>query len=60
MMDESILKTGERAIFALRQLYRSHGYLPYKMSKFEELEYYIRNKDFLISDRFITFNDLGG
>ena len=60
MIDESILKTGERAVFALRQLYRSHGYLPYKMSKFEELEYYIRNKDFLISDRFITFNDLGG
>ena len=55
MIDESILKTGERAVFALRQLYRSHGYLPYKMSKFEELEYYIRNKDFLISDRFITF-----
>lgn len=60
MIDEMILKTGERAVFALRQLYRSHGYLPYKMSKFEELEYYIRNKDFLISDRFITFNDLGG
>ena len=60
MIDEKILKTGERAVFALRQLYRSHGYLPYKMSKFEELEYYIRNKDFLISDRFITFNDLSG
>ena len=60
MIDESILKSGERAVFALRQLYRSHGYLPYQMSKFEELEYYIRNKDFLISDRFITFNDLGG
>ena len=60
MIDEKILKTGERAVFALRQLYRSHGYLPYKMSKFEELEYYIRNKDFLISDRFISFNDLGG
>ena len=60
MIDETILKSGERAVFALRQLYRSHGYLPYKMSKFEDLEYYIRNKDFLISDRFITFNDLGG
>ena len=60
MIDESILKNEERAIFALRQLYRSHGYLPFKMSKFEELEYYIRNKDFLISDRFITFNDLSG
>ena len=60
MIDEGILKTEERAVFALRQLYRSYGYLPYKMSKFEEFEYYIRNKDFLISDRFITFTDIGG
>ena len=60
MIDEKILKTEERAVFALRQLYRRYGYLPYKMSKFEEFEYYIRNKDFLISDRFITFNDCGG
>lgn len=60
MIDASILKPEEQAVFALRQLYRSYGYLPYKMSKFEEFEYYIRNKDFLISDRFITFNDLGG
>lgn len=60
MIDEKILKTEERAVFALRQLYRRHGYLPYKMSKFEEFEFYIRNKDFLISDRFITFNDTGG
>ena len=60
MIDASLLKTEERAVFALRRLYRSYGYLPYKMSKFEEFEYYIRNKDFLISDRFITFTDLGG
>ena len=60
MIDESILKPEEQAVFALRQLYRRYGYLPYKMSKFEEYEYYIRNKDFLISDRFITFNDFGG
>ena len=60
MIDESILKPEERAVFALRQLYRRYGYLPYKMSKFEEFEYYIRNKDFLVSDRFITFNDTDG
>ena len=60
MMDESILKTGERAIFALRQLYRSHGYLPYKMSKFEEYDLYVRNKDFLVSDGIITFTDTAG
>ena len=59
-MDESILKHEEKAVFSLRSLYRKYGYTPYKMSKFEEYEYYIRNKDFLISDRIITFNDTNG
>ena len=59
-MDDSILKSEEKAIFSLRALYRKYGYSPYKMSKFEEYEYYIRNKDFLISDRIITFNDTNG
>lgn len=60
MIDEKILKREEKAVFALRSLYRKHGYLPYKMSKFEEFEFYIRNKDFLVSDRIITFNDTNG
>lgn len=59
-MDETILKSEEKAVFALRSLYRQYGYAPYKMSKFEEYEYYIRNKDFLISDRIIAFNDTNG
>ena len=60
MFNTEILKNEERAVFALRALYRQYGYLPYKMSKFEEYEYYIRNKDFLVSDRIITFNDTNG
>ncbi len=60
MINEAILKSEEKAVFALRSLYRKYGYLPYKMSKFEPYEYYIRNKDFLVSDRFITFNDKSG
>jgi len=60
MLDKALLKTEERAVFALRSLYRSYGYTPFKMSKFEEYEYYIRNKDFLVSDRIITFNDTSG
>jgi len=60
MIRSELLKQEEKAVFALRSLYRSHGYIPYKMSKFEEYEYYIRNKDFLVSDRFITFNDTNG
>ena len=60
MIQTDILKQEEKAALALRSLYRSYGYLPFKMSKFEEYEYYIRNKDFLVSDRFITFNDTNG
>ena len=60
MIDEKLLKNEERAVYTLRNLYRSYGYRPYKMSKFEEYELYLRNKDFLVSDRIITFNDTNG
>ncbi len=60
MLDTQIIKKEEKAVFALRSLYAQYGYLPYKMSKFESYEYYIQNKDFLVSDRIITFNDTNG
>ena len=60
MMDERLLKSEERAVYALRALYRQYGYQPFKMSKFEEYDLYLRNKDFLVSDRIITFNDTNG
>lgn len=56
MMTEAILKNEERAIFTLRSLYRRYGYAPYKMSRFEEYDLYVRNKDFLVSDQIITFS----
>lgn len=59
-MEKTILKNDERAVFALRELYRQYGYLPYKMSRFEEYDLYVRNKDFLISDQIITFADRNG
>ncbi len=59
-MTDGIWKTEERAVFALRSLYRRYGYAPYKMSQFEEYDLYVRNKDFLASDRIITFSDGGG
>jgi len=58
--DESILKYDEKAVFALRNLYRNHGYRQFKMSKFEEYDLYSKNKDFLVSDGVITFNDTNG
>ncbi len=59
-MDNKLLKNEERAIFTLRALYKQYGYLPFKMSKFEEYDLYVQNKDFLVSDRVITFNDTNG
>jgi ATP phosphoribosyltransferase regulatory subunit len=57
---EAILKNDEKAIFRLRSLYRRRGYEPYKMSKFEEYDLYVRNKSFLVSDNIITFTDTDG
>ena len=60
MIDERLLKSDERAMLSLRSLYRSYGYSPFKMSKFEEYDLYVANKDFLVSDRVIAFNDTNG
>ena len=57
---DNILKKEERAALLLRQLYRRYGYQPYKMSRFEEYDLYVRNKDFLVSDQVITFSDHRG
>ncbi len=57
---DSVLKYEEKAVFGLRALYRKFGYTQYKMSKFEEYELYVRNKDFLVSDNVITFTDTNG
>ena len=54
------LRRDERAALSLRSLYRAYGYHQYKMSKFEEYDLYVRNKDFLISDHVITFTDASG
>ena len=54
------LKHEERAAFALRDLYSRYGYLPYRLSRFEEYELYARNKDFLGDQRIITFSDPAG
>jgi ATP phosphoribosyltransferase regulatory subunit len=59
-LDEKVLKNGEHAVFELRALYQRYGYTQYKMSKFEEYDLYVENKDFLVGDGVITFNDTDG
>ena len=61
MTDYTSVLTGEERIFlALRELYSRNGFDHYRMSKFEEYDLYVRNKDFLVSDNVITFTDTDG
>jgi len=60
MLNIKTLKNEELAAYTLRSLYSRFGYTRYKMSKFEEYDLYVRNKDFLISDGIITFTDTSG
>ena len=53
-------QTGEEAIRGFRALYRSYGYRRYKMSKFEAYDLYVENKNFLASERIVTFPGVGG
>ena len=59
-MELNDLSRSEQAVFSLRSLYRSFGYTAYKMSRFEEYDLYVRNKDFLQSQEIITFADRNG
>lgn len=59
-MENLSLRYEERIVFELRDLFQKYGYLPFKMSKFEDYDLYARNKDFLISDNIITFTDTNG
>ncbi len=56
----SVLRQDEKAILKLRSLYKKYGFMPYKMSKFEEYDLYVKNKDFLVSENVITFTDTDG
>lgn len=58
--DSGCLRYDERAIFAMRSLYSRYGYSYFKMTKFEEYELYVNNKDFLVSNSVITFTDTNG
>lgn len=57
---EKVLTRDELTVYTLRAIYARHGYSQYKMSKFEEYDLYVRNKDFLVSDNVITFTDTDG
>ncbi len=60
MREKKLDTSVERTADVLQSIYKQYGYLPFKMSKFEEYDLYVRNKEFLVSDNVITFNDTDG
>ncbi len=60
MFNQSVLSSLEQSVFKLRELFISNGYRKFKMNKFEEYDLYSKNKEFLVSDGVIVFNDTNG
>ncbi len=54
------LTPSERVSLALRSLYQSYGYCQYKVSKFEEYDFYAQNKSFLSGEQILSFSDTNG
>ena len=50
----------DKLMESFADLYKTYGYRHFRMSKFEKYELYAGYKDFLVSDRVITFNDTTG
>ena len=55
-----MLRPEEEAALSLREIYESHGYTFYRMSRFEEYDFYADKKDFLASKQILTFTDING
>lgn len=59
-IDLNRIRFDEKLSLKLRSIYEGYGYLPYKMSKFEEYDLYSKNKDFLGDGGILTFTDVSG
>lgn len=55
-----LLSRSEKAIYDLRDLYRTSGYKLFRTGKFEEYQLYSQNRDFLGKDGILTFTDNRG
>lgn len=60
MQTNYLLRDDEKTILTLRALYESHGYRPFRMSKFEEYDFYADNRKFLIGSGMLTFTGASG
>lgn len=54
------MRKEDNITYELGRIYERYGYQSYKVSEFEEYDLYAGNKDFLVSSRILTFNDING
>ena len=57
---DKILHADEKYAFYLRDLFEKNNYSQYKMSKFEEYDLYLANKNFLQNEHVVTFTSPRG
>lgn len=50
----------EKLTAGLKGLFRAHGYLRYRMEKFESYDVYLRHRDYVSADSIVTLTDTGG
>ncbi len=60
MLNINTLPREEQLSIHLGNLYEQFGYSRFKMSRFEEYDFYTKYKSFLPKGQFITFNDTDG
>ena len=53
-------KRSELAILELRALYEQYGYREFRMSRFEEYDFYAEYRSFLQAENILTFHDPSG
>ncbi len=54
------LRREEQVTFALRGLYERYGYKQFRMTRFEEYDFYAANRDFLGNAQIVSFTGLDG
>lgn len=58
--EELFLRKDEEIMLKMRSLFEQHGYRKFKMSKFEEYDFYAENRSFLNSKSILTFTGSNG
>lgn len=60
MKETNVLRRAEQVSLTLRGIYEQFGYRRFRVSKFEEYDFYATYRSFLQTESILTFHDLNG